>query len=158
MRTAVLYVLNLSCLFLHDIAFTCACPMQVVTSLDICTIHSAAVQQAFLPKFENEGQDSSIADAIVSSADQRYMVVTIKHSGSLVTLSANGFASKNSIQNEFTAGEVEQLHGSCLHHGLENVCNMSSRTCVEHVKVEHVCNMSVGTWQLEHAGTCQLQH
>jgi hypothetical protein len=34
-------------------------------------ILSARVQQAFLPKFENECQDSSIADAIVQQADAR---------------------------------------------------------------------------------------
>jgi hypothetical protein len=39
-------------------------------------------------------------------ADQRYLVVTIKHSGSLVTLSGEGFAAKNSVGNEFTAGEA----------------------------------------------------
>jgi hypothetical protein len=33
----------------------------------------------------------------------RYQVVTIKHSGSLVTLSADGFAAKNSLNNAFTA-------------------------------------------------------
>lgn len=37
-------------------------------------------------------------------ADSRFCVVTIKHSGSLVTLSAHGFAAKNSLDNEFTAG------------------------------------------------------
>lgn len=35
------------------------------------TIQAAAVQQAFLPKFENEGQDTRIADAIVAGADER---------------------------------------------------------------------------------------
>jgi hypothetical protein len=30
------------------------------------------VQQAFLPKFENEGQDTKIADAIVAGADERW--------------------------------------------------------------------------------------
>lgn len=32
------------------------------------------------------------------------MLITIKHSGSLVTLSQDGFAAKNSLDNEFTAG------------------------------------------------------
>jgi hypothetical protein len=32
------------------------------------------------------------------------MVITIKHSGSLITLSAQSFAAKNSLDNEFTAG------------------------------------------------------
>jgi hypothetical protein len=35
------------------------------------SIQAAAVQQAFLPKFENEGQDTRIADAIVAAADER---------------------------------------------------------------------------------------
>jgi hypothetical protein len=34
---------------------------------------------------------------------RRYQVITIKHSGSLVTLSADGFAAKNSVNNAFTA-------------------------------------------------------
>jgi hypothetical protein len=33
-----------------------------------------------------------------------FMVVTIKHSGSLVTLSSSGFAAKNSLDNAFTSG------------------------------------------------------
>ena len=41
---------------------------------------------------------------VVFGANCRYMVVTIKHSGSLVTLSSSGFAAKNSIDNSFTAG------------------------------------------------------
>jgi hypothetical protein len=36
---------------------------------------------------------------------RRYMVATVKHSGSLVTLSGEqGFASKNSLDNAFTSG------------------------------------------------------
>lgn len=66
-------------------------------------------------RFENEGQDSSIADSIVSSADDRYMVVTIKHSGSLVTLSGSvGFAAKNSLDNEYTAGAALVLYAHYL--------------------------------------------
>eukprot|EP00798_Chlamydomonas_sp_ICE-L_P020785 gene20785-27611_t len=80
--------------------------LKVCATASLDRILSARVQQAFLPKFENEGQDSSIADAIVDGADNRYMVVTIKHSGSLVTLSSAGFAAKNSVANEFTAGEL----------------------------------------------------
>ncbi len=77
--------------------------MSATPSLD--TLLSASVQQAFLPKFENEGQDASVADAIVAGANERFMVITIKHSGSLVTLSGSqGFAAKNSLNNEFTAG------------------------------------------------------
>ena len=82
-----------------------ACLLQVTTNSSLDTIISTRVQQAFLPKFENEGQDSSVADAIVAGADEQFMVITIKHSGSLVTLSgAQGFAAKNSLNNEFTAG------------------------------------------------------
>ena len=65
-------------------------------------VRSLGFQQAFLPKFENEGQDTSIADAIVSSAGSRYMVVSVKHSGSLATLSHNLMGSKNAINNDFT--------------------------------------------------------
>ena len=67
---------------------------------------SLAVQQAFLPKFENEGQDTSIANAIVSSAEERYMAITVKHSGSLATLSHNLMGAKNSINNSFCEAAV----------------------------------------------------
>lgn len=36
-------------------------------------------------------------------------MITIKHSGSLVTLSCQGFAAKNSLDNEFTAGAAVLL-------------------------------------------------
>ena len=45
--------------------------VQVVVDSSMSKVISARVEQAFLPKFENEGQDSSIADAIVQQADQR---------------------------------------------------------------------------------------
>jgi hypothetical protein len=79
--------------------------LHVSTSPSMDKVVTAGVRQSFLPKFENEGQDSSIADTIVASADDRYMVITIKHSGSLVTLSGStGFAAKNSLENGYTAG------------------------------------------------------
>jgi hypothetical protein len=49
---------------------------------------SARVQQAFLPKFENEGQDAVTAARVAAAAADHYVAVTVKHSGSLVTLSA----------------------------------------------------------------------
>ncbi len=39
--------------------------MQVITDPKVKVLASAQVQQAFLPKFENEGQDTQVADAIV---------------------------------------------------------------------------------------------
>ncbi|GAX84707.1 hypothetical protein CEUSTIGMA_g12129.t1 [Chlamydomonas eustigma] len=79
----------------------------------------AQVQQAFLPKFQNEAEDTSIATAIVTQASERYMVVTIKHSGSLITLSGDlGFAAKNSICNDYTAGAAVLLQAHFLR--LEN--------------------------------------
>jgi hypothetical protein len=42
------------------------------------------------------------------------MVITIKHSGSLVTLSSQGFAAKNSLDNEFTAGAAVLLQAHFL--------------------------------------------
>lgn len=66
-------------------------------------LQKAQVQQAFLPKFENESQDTDIAQQIVKEAGERFMVVTIKHSGSLITMSADTFGAKNSINNDFTA-------------------------------------------------------
>ncbi|GFR51493.1 hypothetical protein Agub_g13855, partial [Astrephomene gubernaculifera] len=94
-------------------------------SADLRRVHSARVQQAFLPKFENEGQDAAVADAVVSSAClppplSRPTVVTLKHSGSLVTLSPEGgWAAKNSVGNEYTAGGAALLsaHYARLHPG-----------------------------------------
>ncbi|KAG2429799.1 hypothetical protein HXX76_010583 [Chlamydomonas incerta] len=93
--------------------------LQVETTADVSAITAARVQQAFLPKFENEGQDAAVADAVVAAATAgedgagagaRPTVVTIKHSGSLVTLSWDGgWAAKNSVANEFTAGGAALL-------------------------------------------------
>ncbi|KAG2437038.1 hypothetical protein HYH02_011301 [Chlamydomonas schloesseri] len=98
--------------------------LQVETTADVSAITAARVQQAFLPKFENEGQDAAVADAVVAAATPtdggggggmgtgtgRPTVVTIKHSGSLVTLSWDGgWAAKNSVANEFTAGGAALL-------------------------------------------------
>jgi hypothetical protein len=77
---------------------------------DVAALKSVAIQQAFLPKFENEAQDSKIADQIVAQAGENYMVVTIKHSGSLNTLSHNLMGAKNSIKNEYTAAGILLLH------------------------------------------------
>lgn len=49
----------------------CLLSCQVETNADMTQLLSARVQQAFLPKFENEGLDTSIADAIVAQADDR---------------------------------------------------------------------------------------
>jgi hypothetical protein len=73
-------------------------------------ILSLGFQHTFLPKFENERQDASIADEIVAAADARYMVATVKHSGSLNTLSHDLMGAKNSINNEFTGVGVLLLH------------------------------------------------
>ncbi|GFH27936.1 uncharacterized protein HaLaN_26333 [Haematococcus lacustris] len=92
--------------------------IQVQTSRDLSQCQASSVRQAFLPKFENEGQDESIAQAIVDQADTHYLVVTVKHSGSLTTLSSRGFAAKNSLDNEYTAGAMlllrthfQRMHG-----------------------------------------------
>lgn len=73
------------------------------------TVAAVAVHQAFLPKFENDAQDAAVADAIVKQAGARYMVATIKHSGSLATLSHDLMGAKNSVCNEFTAAAVVLL-------------------------------------------------
>jgi cell division septation protein DedD len=73
-------------------------------------VASFGFQQTFLPKFENERQDESIAEEIVAAADQRYMVATVKHSGSLNTLSHALMGAKNSIDNEFTGVAILLLH------------------------------------------------
>ncbi|KXZ53709.1 hypothetical protein GPECTOR_6g626 [Gonium pectorale] len=85
--------------------------LQVEASPDLSSVLSARVQQAFLPKFENEGQDATVADAVAAAASSgRPTVVTVKHSGSLVTLSAEGgWAAKNSVGNEYTAGGAALL-------------------------------------------------
>lgn len=71
------------------------------------------VQQAFLPKFENEAKDEETAAAIVSGTAAielgtaaRYMVVSIKHSGSLATLSGDLVGAKNSVSNVFTSASL----------------------------------------------------
>lgn len=46
-------------------------------------------------------------------AAERSMVVTVKHSGSLVTLSGHGFAAKNSVGNAFTAGQWKAAVDDC---------------------------------------------
>ncbi|GLI67104.1 hypothetical protein VaNZ11_011309 [Volvox africanus] len=86
--------------------------LQVDTTEDVSRILSARVQQAFLPKFENEGQDAAVAERVAEAATSlgRPTIITIKHSGSLVTLSYDGgWAAKNSISNEFTAGGAALL-------------------------------------------------
>jgi len=40
-------------------------PLQVTTSLDATQAYSASVRQAFLPKFETEDKDASVASCIV---------------------------------------------------------------------------------------------
>jgi hypothetical protein len=45
--------------------------VQVVTDATLQQLCWAEVQQAFLPKFENEGQDQSIAADIVAGASDR---------------------------------------------------------------------------------------
>ncbi|EFJ47228.1 hypothetical protein VOLCADRAFT_105196 [Volvox carteri f. nagariensis] len=65
--------------------------LQVETNEDLSRLVAARVQQAFLPKFENEGQDTSVADRVVAAAAEgRPTIITVKHSGSLVTLSYDG--------------------------------------------------------------------
>ncbi|GIM05298.1 hypothetical protein Vretimale_9759, partial [Volvox reticuliferus] len=86
--------------------------LQVDTTGDLSHILSARVQQAFLPKFENEGQDAAVAERVAEAAAShgRPTIITIKHSGSLVTLSYDGgWAAKNSVSNEFTAGGAALL-------------------------------------------------
>lgn len=75
-------------------------------------ISSAAVHQAFLPKFENEGQDADIAAGIQRASADRYMTVTVKHSGSLATMSHDLLGAKNSQGNVYTAvaGLLIQAH------------------------------------------------
>ena len=78
--------------------------------LETPSITYIGFQQTFLPKFENERQDTSIANEIVAAADERYFVATVKHSGSLNTLSHNVMGAKNSVSNEFTGAAVLLLH------------------------------------------------
>ncbi|GMH43609.1 hypothetical protein BSKO_11531 [Bryopsis sp. KO-2023] len=76
--------------------------LKATLTRDLSRPLAARVQQAFLPKFENEGEDVHMADKIVSQSNENFMVVTIKHSGSLVTMSSDAFGGKNSVNNEFT--------------------------------------------------------
>eukprot|EP00892_Ulva_mutabilis_P003737 jgi/Ulvmu1/1735/UM117_0012.1 len=73
------------------------------STADTPIITNCAVHQAFLPKFENETQDAAIASSILAESNQRYMLVTVKHSGSLATLSYNLMGAKNSQGNIYTA-------------------------------------------------------
>lgn len=73
------------------------------TSAKKPALTNCEVHQAFLPKFENEGQDADIASAILAQSGQRYMLVTVKHSGSLATLSHDLMGAKNSQNNMYTA-------------------------------------------------------
>ena len=73
-------------------------------------ITSAAVHQAFLPKFENETQDAEIAASIQRSSGERYMSVSVKHSGSLATMSHDLLGAKNSQGNIYTAVACLLLH------------------------------------------------
>jgi hypothetical protein len=53
-----------------------------VTDASVTRALSAGVQQAFLPKFENEGQDEAIADQVGASAQQGCKVsqiVVLRH-------------------------------------------------------------------------------
>jgi hypothetical protein len=68
-----------------------------------------SVQQAFLPKFENEGQDAAVAKRIREEANERFMHIAVKHSGSLATLSHGLMGSKNSVGNIFTAVAIVLL-------------------------------------------------
>lgn len=77
-------------------------------------ISNCEIHQAFLPKFENEGQDAEIASAIRAGAGKRYMQVTVKHSGSLATLSYDLMGAKNSQGNIFTAVAVLLLKAHYL--------------------------------------------
>lgn len=73
---------------------------------ELPVITNCEVHQAFLPKFENESQDSEISSAIQAASGQRYMMATVKHSGSLATLSHDLIGAKNSQGNIYTAVAV----------------------------------------------------
>lgn len=73
-----------------------------IRNSDKPVITDCAVHQAFLPKFENETQDTDVAAQILAESNQKYMLVTLKHSGSLATLSYNLMGAKNSQGNIYT--------------------------------------------------------
>lgn len=69
-------------------------------------IHMYIIHFLDLPRALDAAPRLQTAAAIVEGAGSRYWLASIKHSGSLVTLSGHmGFAAKNSINNTFTAGE-----------------------------------------------------
>lgn len=79
-------------------------------------------------------QDVAVAEEVVKAAARgRPTVITVKHSGSLLTLSYDGgWAAKNSVANEFTAGE--SVDGSGLiprpaFHCSRTGCKFSTRVC-----------------------------
>lgn len=64
------------------------------------------------------------------------MVLTLKHSGSLVTLSGDGFAAKNSLANTYTAGAalLLQAHyaraeGGCMQAGAARAAALLTVLC-----------------------------
>lgn len=71
---------------------------------DLSRLIELHVHQSFLPKFKNEWEEEFIAEKIAAQADKRFMQITTKHSGSLITLSADAIGAKNSVGNSYTNG------------------------------------------------------
>eukprot|EP00892_Ulva_mutabilis_P010846 jgi/Ulvmu1/8133/UM040_0029.1 len=66
-----------------------------------------SVSQAFLPKFHTRAQDKvNTAQLIRDAAAQRFMMVSVKHSGSLAMVSSETASSKNSVSNTHAAAAV----------------------------------------------------
>jgi hypothetical protein len=117
-----------------------------------------AVQQAFLPKFENEGQDERTAQAIQDGAGKRYMVVTIKHSGSLTTLSGDLIGAKNSVCNCFTSAALLVLRAH-----YQRVCKCAQSATLLYALWLCLCSSLPGAhpdaamccWASSHSATLQ---
>lgn len=71
---------------------------------------SCSIAQAFLPKFHTRAQDKvDTAEGIKDQAAERFMMVSIKHSGSLAMISSDVASSKNSVGNAPAAAALVLL-------------------------------------------------
>lgn len=82
-------------------------------------LSTCQVTQAFLPKFHTRAQDKvDVASVIRDEAGQRFMMVSVKHSGSLAMVSSELASSKNSVANPHAAAALLllQAHYTRLAH------------------------------------------
>ena len=82
-------------------------------------LRSCRVVQAFLPKFHTRAQDKvDVAPFIRDQAERQFMMISVKHSGSLAMVSGDVASSKNSVSNPHAAAALLllQAHYARLAH------------------------------------------